>query len=154
MKRCTNCKKNKDESCFYKHKNEPGGLSYWCKECRKLADKAHYITNREWALIREWRSSLIRRYKLSYQEYYALLDKQHGVCAVCKQPERTQRQLCVDHDHGCCKGETSCGKCIRGLLCSRCNRGLGLLQDNEDILKQALRYIKHGHTNQKTKSHR
>jgi len=37
--------------------------------------------------------------------------------AACQEAEWLQ----VDHDHSCCPGETSCGKCVRGLLCSKCN---------------------------------
>jgi hypothetical protein len=36
----------------------------------------------------------------------------------------------VDHDHACCAKATSCGKCIRGLLCSACNTALGMLRDD------------------------
>jgi hypothetical protein len=93
-------------------------------------------------LVREWRSALIRRYHITYEQYNVLLEKQGGVCAVCGKPESTQRQLCVDHDHDCCPGDTSCGKCVRGLLCSKCNRGLGLLRDSCEILEKALAYLR------------
>ena len=147
MKICTSCGEEKDKSCFYKHKNEPHGLQYWCKDCRKVADKKYYKNNREWALEREWRRALRRRYNITHQIYYEMMDKQNGVCAVCKQPEQTHRNLCVDHDHSCCVGDISCGKCIRGLLCSKCNRGLGLLGDSAYILQNALEYIKNGNIN-------
>jgi len=36
-----------------------------------------------------------------------------------------------DHDHVCCSGKKSCGKCLRGLLCHGCNTKLGALENND-----------------------
>lgn len=52
-----------------------------------------------------------------------MLQEQGGVCAICKQPPR-RNKLHVDHDHSCCPGKRSCGRCIRGLLCASCNSKL------------------------------
>jgi hypothetical protein len=49
--------------------------------------------------------------------------------------------LSIDHDHACCPGRISCGKCIRGLLCNRCNRALGLLGDSIELLKKMIAYL-------------
>lgn len=62
--------------------------------------------------------------------YAELVIEQCGRCAICG--EAPQR-LCIDHDH-------KTGQ-LRGLLCSRCNSGIGLLDDNPDILLIAARYI-------------
>lgn len=64
---------------------------------------------------------LRRRYGISVEQYRAAVEAQGGVCAVCFQPCRTQQRLCVDHNHQ--TGE------VRGLLCRRCNAGLGYLED-------------------------
>ena len=63
-----------------------------------------------------------------------MLSSQDGKCSICGR-ERSQlvKQLCVDHDH-----ET--GK-VRGLLCDKCNRGLGFFNDDHELLKKALNYL-------------
>jgi hypothetical protein len=63
------------------------------------------------------RCQLIARYGISAADYDALLIRQKGVCRICRKPCSTQKRLAVDHDHKT--------KRIRGLLCRRCNRGLG-----------------------------
>lgn len=50
----------------------------------------------------------------------------------------------IDHDHACCDGYKSCGECIRGLLCSRCNLMLGYARDNADVLVGAINYLRKG----------
>jgi len=56
----------------------------------------------------------------------ALAELQGGACAVCR---RTGLRLELDHDHRHCPGRTGCRRCVRGLLCGRCNAGLGLIGD-------------------------
>lgn len=41
MKQCNSCKKVLDESCFRKNKNNPDGLSYYCKECASKKQKLY-----------------------------------------------------------------------------------------------------------------
>lgn len=73
-------------------------------------------------------------YRMSEAEYRTRLAQQDGVCALCGGTEtgldRTgePKPLSVDHDHGCCPGQRSCGKCTRGLLCRRCNTALGIVE--------------------------
>jgi hypothetical protein len=78
--------------------------------------------------VRAWRhESAVRTMGLTGIEYEAMLAVQEGVCALCGQPPKTKR-LAIDHDHRCCPGHFSCGKCIRGLLCTKCNLFLGLIE--------------------------
>lgn len=69
------------------------------------------------------------------EEYRALWLRQGGACAICKKPERTARNrlLTIDHDHN--TGH------VRGLLCSQCNRAIGLLQDDPKVIAAAARYV-------------
>lgn len=50
--------------------------------------------------------------------------------------------ISVDHDHSCCPGSVTCGKCVRGALCRSCNTALGLLNDSAARLDQLARYLK------------
>lgn len=59
---------------------------------------------------------------------------QDGKCAICDKPCTVNSVLSVDHCH-----ET--GK-IRGLLCNKCNTGIGLLGDNIEGVQAALDYLK------------
>ena len=84
---------------------------------------------------------LRNKYSINLEKYNELTIKQHGKCAICSEPS-VPKKLGVDHDHNCCPGEKSCGKCIRGLLCNRCNLLLGLCKDSILILQKAVCYLK------------
>ena len=80
-----------------------------------------------------------RAYGLTQADYDALLIAQGGVCAACGQPERAMRaglalRLSVDHVHGTGR--------VRGLLCTRCNRGIGNFDDDPARLEAAARYLR------------
>jgi len=86
------------------------------------------------------RSDLKKRFGISLETFNAMKEKQQHCCAICGQPEtaidhRTKklRDLAVDHNHN--TGE------IRGLLCTRCNTAIGLLQDDIDLLAKAISYL-------------
>lgn len=93
-----------------------------------------------------WAWMLSNRYNITVEDYERLLAEQGGVCAICKQPEtaRRYRRFSVDHDHSCCpERATSCGKCVRGLLCHQCNAVLGHIEQREGItwLAAATTYV-------------
>ena len=84
---------------------------------------------------------LKRTFGITSLLFDALVEKQHGRCAICDRDEETLRAartrkyqwLYVDHDH-------LTGK-IRGLLCNDCNAGLGLLADSLQRAKAVVRYL-------------
>jgi hypothetical protein len=74
-------------------------------------------------------------YKMTVEMYEALLSSQEGHCALCQATQDSnERRMAVDHNHECCSGQRSCGKCLRGILCANCNRKLGFL---EALMKEA-----------------
>lgn len=75
---------------------------------------------------------LKKRFGIGATEYDEILEKQNGKCAICG-GEDDHFSLAVDHCHN--------KKHIRGLLCSKCNRGLGLFRDSPQLLKQAIEYL-------------
>ncbi len=81
------------------------------------------------------------RYGITQEQYDALLAKQGGACAICRRTNPSGRDLAVDHDHACCPGAKSCGKCVRSLLCSRCNIGIGQFLDDPPLLRAAAAYL-------------
>ena len=122
-----------------------------CHECYKK----HRMANRDVEKTnRQNRESLARnyiarrkyvyktRYKMSEEQYQKKLAEQNYSCAICGThiSELTKR-LSVDHDHNCCPALYSCGSCIRGLLCGRCNMSLGGFKDNRGIIVSALNYL-------------
>jgi len=75
---------------------------------------------------------------MTEEQFDALVKKQNGQCAVCGVKPKL---LFIDHDHACCNGVYSCGKCIRGLLCSNCNSALGLVHEKESTLIRLIDYL-------------
>jgi hypothetical protein len=74
--------------------------------------------------------------------YWALYEFQGGKCAIlhCRATGKTRR-LAVDHDHKCCPGRTSCGKCVRGLLCNPHNEMFGRNGDDPDVFQSMAFYL-------------
>lgn len=81
-------------------------------------------------------------YNITPDEYERILDVQGGRCAICVRASGVRKKLSVDHDHACCDGSTSCGNCVRGLLCSTCNKMLGHLRDDPEAFERAADYLR------------
>lgn len=84
-----------------------------------------------------------RFYKLMPIDIAVRLWYQGFRCPICER-EISVDECVVDHDHSCCPGRASCGKCIRGLLCRNCNEGLGNFKDNPISLWRAFMYLAEG----------
>lgn len=84
-----------------------------------------------------------RSYYLKYQHgitaerWKELWERQQGLCYLCKEPlDADTKNVHVDHDHNCCSGQRSCGKCVRGLACQLCNQGIGQFKDDPDRMRK------------------
>lgn len=75
-----------------------------------------------------------KRYGLEPAQYLEIVT---GGCRICG----TLDFICIDHDHECCPGVRSCGGCVRGGLCRKCNNAIGLFKDNPGLLRSAIRYL-------------
>ncbi len=77
---------------------------------------------------------LLRTYGITYEEYNTLFVLQKGQCAICgAHQSELKKSLCVDHNHNTKK--------IRGLLCSKCNTGLGNFNDSLEMLHKAQDFL-------------
>ena len=81
----------------------------------------------------------IRLHGISEERYFELMRLQGGGCAICGESSKT---LFIDHNHACCPGKNGCMKCVRGLLCSKCNYAIGMLKDDEKLATRAASYLR------------
>lgn len=75
----------------------------------------------------------LHTHRLSEAAYQQVLASQHGVCGICGEGNKRSGTgaipLFIDHDHLCCPPRRrTCGRCVRGLLCSGCNGWLGEME--------------------------
>lgn len=95
---------------------------------------------------------LRKKFNITMAQYSRLYEAQNGECSICRRKivrgftggflgDRSIEFAHVDHAHSCCNRQGSCGKCIRGLLCRRCNMGISALGDNAEILQRAMTYL-------------
>lgn len=124
-------------------------LRYWANRevlLKKSRDRARKVRKESPEKVRKklysWRSknpaktylikrrSLVKRkYGLTLEQVEQMRSTQKGVCRICLQ----QKPLCVDHCH-------KTGR-VRGLLCNRCNRAIGLLNDDFSTLIRAANHV-------------
>lgn len=108
------------------------------------AQQRRWIENNPEKVRARGRARIIRDHGLTVEQFEELTEKQSGLCAICGEPP-TREFLDIDHDHGCCPTAFSCGYCVRGLLCQKCNGALGLFRDDPRILVKALGYLGFAH---------
>ena len=129
-KPCVNCVK---ENSKLRSKN--GKRTEWS---RKNKDKVNTQNNLyyhslspEEKLLRN-RKQTVAIYGLTLEDYDAIVSEQNGVCAICSR--KPKGNLHIDHDHKTNE--------IRGLLCGKCNRAIGLLNDDISLFTKAINYLK------------
>ena len=162
---CSKCARDLPLSEYGVQRACPDGLKYECKACGKAymaewraahrpemrahekkrrakmtpEDKARYRAmdiaryHADPSIARD--KYLRRTFGISLAEYSEMLKAQNGRCWICGTTEgdSSGRTLAVDHHHGT--------GAVRGLLCSNCNRGIGLFKDDPERLAKAISYL-------------
>ena len=133
--RCADCRKIKSVDEFYSNKKRYSGHNAYCKECDNRRNKF----NREKFIMNGGRypkkPHKPKLYGLSIDEFNDMFAEQNGCCAICgKHQVALKYRLGIDHNH-------LTGK-ARGLLCKKCNMGIGLFDDNIDRLFCAMTYLR------------
>ena len=171
QKQCTQCKTFKPFSDFHKYAKSPDGLKHFCKVCVREYDQNEDDPKRKMPRKKQgelihcrrceqyldksnfWGGSTycrpckeyigvnanLKNKQLTIESYTLIEKSQNGVCKICG--NKDYKRLSVDHDHACCPGSKTCGKCTRGLLCSRCNKALGALNDDVELLQKMIEYL-------------
>ncbi|AEJ94163.1 endonuclease VII [Mycobacterium phage Thibault] len=108
-----------------------------CKRCQQAAQSAKWHEDPESSRER-YRGF---KYGVGPEALNALMEEQDYRCAACSEPlswdgDPGTRRACVDHDHACCPGTLSCGKCLRSILCNGCNVLLGRIEGNPFIKRR------------------
>lgn len=137
MKHCPGCEVNKPLSEFHKCYSRPQGVNGYCKICFRARHKLAYPRYRRRILAHSAIYGRTKRYGITLNDYNTFLRQQHERCAICHGKEINQKgstRFCIDHDHR--TGE------VRGLLCHKCNKGLGNFKDSPVLLENAKRYLK------------
>jgi hypothetical protein len=140
MKVCSLCKLPKPVEAFrIKMQRGKPYLQARCYDCQRKVWRDKWAS-KDFALRRHEKKvqHVKSRYGLSEDDYQNLFMAQDGKCAICgfeetEQTQGTVRRLNVDHNH-------QTGK-VRGLLCNRCNSGLGQFDDDVARLKVAVTYL-------------
>ena len=134
---CTVCNEFKTLDAFAIRKTHRIGKPVSvCTPCKVEKNRRRRQENPDHVADIERRSKFKRQYGITLDDYNNMLDKQGGGCGICGSETAGNRTkyFAVDHCH-----ET--GK-VRGLLCTKCNRGLGLFNDNPKHLLNAVNYLK------------
>lgn len=103
----------------------------------------HHRAKMKTVKARAHENRVVQNFGLPPGMYEALLAFQGGTCAIlyCR-AQGKKRALAVDHDHSCCPGPTSCGKCVRGLLCQRHNLAIGYDADKPEVFDSMAAYLR------------
>ena len=120
-----------------KLRKEQGGTR-WCHTCEQWLPISEF-----WATTSDCsRCRQLRNFNMTRIEWEALFAAQGSCCAICGANTPLGNGWHTDHDHGCCPERgRSCGQCVRGILCSGCNTGIGLLGDDSSRLRAAADYL-------------
>lgn len=105
----------------------------------------HYIAYRDATRVRNHGRRVASIYGITIEFYWELYEFQGGKCYICERAYGKTKRLAVDHDHSCTTGhdkEVACQECVRGLLCTMCNRKIvGHLRDDPAAFRRGAEYL-------------
>lgn len=130
---CPKCDKEKDIEEFNKDKHTGFGVSIYCKSCVKEKSANRYKNHKR----AHKNTQLKNSFGITIDDYESILSGQKGQCCICKVEPEKSKMLSVDHCH-------KTGR-VRGLLCSKCNCGLGQFNDDAKLLEKAIEYLRKSH---------
>jgi hypothetical protein len=123
---CKNCSENFEALAI---KVRAGGAKFCSDKCYK----EFRLKNKKDEKYLNKINQKKHKYGLNESEYLKLFTVQNNKCGICNKSFKKIR-ACVDHNHDTKK--------VRGLLCDKCNRGLGFFDDNIENMKNAIEYLK------------
>lgn len=140
-KRCSTCRQWLALTDFDCNKRMRDGYQNVCTPCRreyhrrwyqkrKSGDDTEYLARQAANLRRTVLQRKLKKYGLTQEQYNQLVSKG---CAICAGPPNGRGRYAFDHDH-------TTGK-FRGLLCTKCNTGIGQFNDNQNLLIRAVGYL-------------
>lgn len=143
-KECSVCRSVKTLDLFPKNKNTKDGVTSRCKECHNAISRKYSVDFPDKARATRVKSRIKRRgkhaeyhlkkkYGLTMEQKKEILDKQHGMCAICGIKFETLSKAYVDHNHA--TGQ------IRGCLCHQCNVSIGLLKEDSQRIENIRLYL-------------
>ncbi len=117
-KMCSSCNVEKSLDEFFKYAS--GHCHSCCKSCSKIKSQTYHKEVHRY-----------KQYGITKLEFIQLIDNQNGNCAICN--KNLDNEIHIDHCH-------TTGK-VRGILCGKCNKGLGQFDDNVNYLTNAIKYL-------------
>lgn len=135
LRKCTKCKRQLDPSEFYKSGTSLRGD---CKTCHRSRSRTDYRRGGREVKLQRYRDNrddvLLkikeRKYQISRDIIQIMSEMQNGCCKIC---DRVMDRPNIDHCHTTQQ--------VRGLLCTKCNAGLGQFEDNVMFLHRAIQYL-------------
>lgn len=107
-----------------------------CPSCGKILLSSSFSKGQKYCKICARDYQWQYKYGISPEQYFEMYKKQNGKCLICGCEPKDGEYLSVDHDNQ--TGE------VRGLLCSKCNTGIGLLGESLMTLGRAIKYLATG----------
>lgn len=134
-KECKKCGNYLKDDHQYFETLPSGNRRGTCRKCQYArAKEKGYATYGVKTSRQQRKHEMKYRYGLSMEDFEQMHTQQHGECKICGEHESECGTLHVDHCHTT--------KAVRGLLCRRCNMGLGYFKDSSNRLQSAMYYLR------------